>query len=81
APFQAIAFGDPASMGALSASATAALLGSAGDLAFVLDRDGVIRDVAVTSEDLARAGIADWIGRSWVDTVGVDSRPKVAEIL
>ncbi|MGQ7387953.1 PAS domain-containing protein, partial [Streptococcus suis] len=57
------------------------LLGSAGDLAFVLDADGVIRDVAVTAEDIARIGVADWIGRRWIDTVGIDSRPKVEEIM
>ncbi|MGL1728866.1 hypothetical protein ACSTG4_23495, partial [Vibrio parahaemolyticus] len=57
ASFQTIAFRDPGGIGVLSAATIADLLGSAGDLAFVLDADGVIRDVAVTAEDIARIGV------------------------
>jgi transcriptional regulator PpsR len=76
------AFANPDVMpGALSARVAASLLAAVGDVAFVLAGDGTILDVAVSQGDLAHYGFNDWIGDAWIDTVTVESRPKVAEML
>ncbi|MES2754873.1 MAG: transcriptional regulator PpsR [Pseudomonadota bacterium] len=67
--------------GALSAGVAASLLAAVGDVTFVLTTEGVVLDVAVPPGELADHGFADWIGRAWIDTVTVESRPKVEELL
>ena len=68
-------------LGALSAEAAARLLGAANDLTLVIDDQGVIRDLACGSDDLAEEGFGDWVGRPWVDTVTAESRAKVEGML
>jgi len=51
------------------------------DVALVVDKSGVIRDVAIGSEELSKAGLAGWIGVAWTDTVTSDSRHKVEELM
>jgi transcriptional regulator PpsR len=51
----------------------------AGDIALVIDRGGVIRDVAVGVSDNSFA--SQWIGAKWIDTVTVESRPKIQQLL
>ena len=67
--------------GGLSANAAASLLALMGDVTLILGTDGVILDVAVTERDLANHGFTSWIGDAWIDTVTVESRPKIAEML
>ncbi|MEJ1159225.1 transcriptional regulator PpsR [Prosthecomicrobium sp. N25] len=62
----------------LAPTAAADLIAASADLAFFLDSSGVIRDVAIGSEDLA---IEDVMGRPWVDIVAEDSRDKVTRLL
>ena len=71
------------SLGALDAETAAEVVTAATDLALVLDEGGVIRDLAVGSAELAdEFDPADtWIGRPWIDTVALDSRPKVEALL
>ncbi|MBC7782140.1 MAG: transcriptional regulator PpsR [Proteobacteria bacterium] len=69
------------SLGELDAEATATLLAVATDIALVVDAGGVIRDLAVGSEELELDGYADWIGQPWTSTVTVESRSKVEELL
>jgi len=71
------------SLGNLDADATAGLIASAADIALVLEEDGLIRDLAFSNEELAREfdGHESWLGRSWIDTVARDSRPKVEALL
>ena len=59
----------------------AALLAAAADVTLVMDKDGVIADVAFGGEDLARDAYRNWVGRRWVDTVTVESRPKIEDLL
>ncbi|WP_066648662.1 MULTISPECIES: transcriptional regulator PpsR [Sphingomonas] len=66
---------------AISPGMVASMLGSAGDLAFVLDAAGVVLDVAISESGLATHGFADAIGKPWIDTVTDESRIKVAEML
>lgn len=69
------------SFGGLSPSAAASLIAAAADVALVVDGKGVIRDVSVGSDEVAPDGYRKWVGRSWAETVTVESRPKVAELL
>ncbi|MBS0277611.1 MAG: transcriptional regulator PpsR [Proteobacteria bacterium] len=56
-------------------------MAAAGDVAMVIDREGIIRDLAISNSDLPMEGFADVIERRWVDTVTVESRRKVEELL
>ncbi len=57
------------------------LVTAASDVAMVIDRDGVIRDLALGSDDLQREGAGAWLDRRWLDVVTVESRPKVDALL
>jgi transcriptional regulator PpsR len=65
----------------VDADAAARLIGCAADVALVLDLDGVIRDVSVGSDELDAEGYGRWVGQPWIDTVTVESRPKVEALL
>ena len=65
----------------LDASAVADLVSTASDIVLVLDAQGVIRDVACHGEALLGLGCADWIGKSWLQTVTTESRPKIEALL
>lgn len=65
----------------LAPDLTAEIVASAADVALILE-DGVIRDVALGSHDLVQAGYGEsWVGQPWIDTVTVESRRKVEELL
>ena len=65
----------------LDPAAVASLLCTAADITLVLDTDGVIQDIAYGDEALAAELGAAWVGKIWLDTVGEDSRGKVAALL
>lgn len=65
----------------LSPRTIASLLGSAGDVAFVLDGAGVVLDVAVSDASLAKQPFVDTVGRPWIDSTTGDSRAKVTEMI
>ncbi len=67
--------------GVLSAGTAASLLAAAGDLAFILTEDGVVLDVAVSQGELAHHGFSGMVGEAWADTMTIESRPKVQEML
>lgn len=69
------------SVGPLSAAQAGRLVAAASDVALVLDGDGVIQDVTLGDETLAREHVESWIGRAWADTVTVESREKVEALL
>ncbi len=71
------------SLGNLDADAAATLIAAASDLALVIDDAGVIQDVSFHSEELARDldMLSAWIGRTWIDTVTVESQSKVEALL
>jgi transcriptional regulator PpsR len=69
-------------LGPLDVAVAARLIGAAADVAFLLDTDGIIRDMAFSDEEsLDPIGRREWIGRPWVETVTVESKPKVEELL
>ena len=77
-------FHDPdGSIGSLDATTAATLVATSADVALVLDRDGVIQDMAVQATDLSLEleGFGRWLGRPWSDTVSADSQRKVETLL
>ena len=78
------AFRDPQeSFGTLDAGTAATLVTTASDVALVMDRAGIIQDMAFHKSDLSLEleGYGRWFGRSWSETVSLDSQPKVASLL
>ncbi len=69
------------SLGGLDVASAAALIAAAADVALIVDRDGVIQDIAFGSDELSNEGYAKWRGQPWVETVTVESRPKVEQML
>ncbi len=69
------------SLGNIDIEATARLITAAADIALVLDKDGVVLDLAFDDQDLELQGADAWLGKPWIDTVTVESRPKVLELL
>ncbi|MCJ2046917.1 transcriptional regulator PpsR [Methylobacterium sp. J-078] len=69
------------SLGPLDAQAVGLLVAAATDLSLVIDGEGVIRDATFGNSDLAGEGCETWLGRPWIDTVTVESRPKIAALL
>jgi transcriptional regulator PpsR len=76
-PFDA---SDPA-LGELDARSAAALLAVAGDIALVIDSEGVVRDVTVTGGDSQFEGSRQWVGKPWNETVTVEARLKIDSLL
>lgn len=68
-------------LGDLDADAAAKLITAAADIAVVIDGKGIVRDIAVGSEEMSHEGYGSWVGQRWIDTVTVESRPKVEELL
>ncbi|MGA1342810.1 MAG: transcriptional regulator PpsR [Hyphomonas sp.] len=65
----------------LDSRALAVLLEQASDIAVIIE-NGLVKDVAIASEDLRRTGFAaGWIGRPWIDTVTTESRSKIEALL
>ena len=65
----------------LDAQAAGELIAAAADVTLLVDRKGIIRDVAFGSTDLEKEVGGDWQGMAWEDTVTVESRGKVAAML
>jgi transcriptional regulator PpsR len=51
------------------------------DVAVVIGRDSKVVDVAYRDKSLRAWDVEDWIGRPWRDTVTVESRDKIEELL
>lgn len=68
-------------IGTLDADAAAKVVAAAGDVAIILDGKGVIKDVAFSDPDFARDGFASWIGQRWTDTVTIESKIKIDELV
>ena len=67
--------------GLLDGESAGALIAAATDLSLVVDDEGVIRGTAFEASDLGNEGIEDWVGQRWVDTVTVESRPKIDSLI
>ena len=67
------------SLGALSSANVARLIGAAADITLIIDANGVICDISVSTDTLPNP--EKWIGRKWLDTVTVESRVKIDQLL
>ncbi|MCB1672859.1 MAG: transcriptional regulator PpsR [Gammaproteobacteria bacterium] len=65
----------------LTAEEAATLIDAATDIALVIDADGIIRDLSYNTDDLPPDNYEDWLNRPWLETVTVESRPKVKALL
>ncbi|MFM8516951.1 MAG: PAS domain-containing protein, partial [Nevskiaceae bacterium] len=65
----------------LDAETVAGLIVASTDVALIVDRRGVIRDLAIPNPELLDELGGDWVGKSLIDTVTEDSRPKVDLLL
>lgn len=66
----------------MEAQVIAAVVGASADIALVLDAYGVIRDVSLGSAEMRRLSeVRQWVGRPWIETVTVESRPKIQTML
>ena len=63
----------------MDGSASEQLAAMAGDVVLLLDKQGVVRDVA--GEAVSAGAIKKRIGEPWSDLVTVESRPKIADML
>jgi transcriptional regulator PpsR len=67
----------------LDASTAAALIAAVADVALIIDSDGIIIDRSFASEELGaelESG-KSWVGVPWVDTVTIETQPKVRALL
>jgi len=65
----------------LGADALGVLATANSDLALVIARDSKIIDVAYRDRSLKAWDVDEWVGKSWKDTVTVESRDKTDELL
>ena len=64
-------------IGSLTTDVAAALLTESNDLCLVVDKNDVIQDVAIGTEDPALNVALDWIGRSLQETTTIESHQKI----
>ena len=57
------------------------LLGVVSDVTLIMNDKGFIEDVSTGQDTMASLGCQGWIGKLWVDTVTVESRKKINELL
>jgi hypothetical protein len=75
-----IPFSDPDAMFAgFSREDIIQLAYAAGDFMLAIDENSIIRDIAVNVRDHGFA--SKWVGQKWTDTVTVESRPKIEQML
>lgn len=60
---------------------TATLLAASADVTMVVDRAGILQDIALGNEDFYPLDLESWIGRPFVDLVAIDSRTKSATLI
>lgn len=65
----------------LSADGVELLIAAATDITLVLDSDGIIRNLSVGDDEMPNDEYEGWMNRPWLETVTVESRPKVEELL
>lgn len=57
------------------------LISVSADVALLIEQ-GVVKDVALANKTLIENGYGeDWLGKAWIDTVTVESRPKIEALL
>jgi transcriptional regulator PpsR len=70
-----------AALGKLDTDRVANLIAATSDIALILDKKGMIRDIALGNDELSTQVADDWIGRPWSETVTAESRSKVEALI
>ncbi len=65
----------------VTSPAMSSILTAASDIALVLDRAGVIRDITLGPSDQPLDESRAWVGHDWIDTVTPESRTKITDML
>jgi transcriptional regulator PpsR len=68
-------------LAAQDATTVAAILSQSADVTLVLTPDGVICDRVLAGPDIPAKSFIGWPGRAWSETVTVESRPKIDQLL
>ena len=69
------------SLGAIDAVDAARLIAAASDVAFVVDGQGIIREVVADTDVLPQSEGQSWLNRPLIETVTSESRQKVVALL
>ncbi|MCR9270331.1 MAG: transcriptional regulator PpsR [Hyphomonadaceae bacterium] len=65
----------------LSVDRVAELIGAAADIALVVEK-GIVKDVALAHSSLIANGYQEtWLDKPWIETVTIESRPKIEALL
>ncbi len=65
----------------MTAESMSNVVAAAADISLIIDKKGIVNDVAFGSGELSNAGLKPLIGRPWVDTVTTETRHKISELL
>ncbi|WP_219894890.1 transcriptional regulator PpsR [Aquisediminimonas profunda] len=65
----------------LDVDVTSRILAAVGDVTIVIDDRGIVRDVALGGIAVPQVLAQDWLDKPWVDTVTIESRSKIEEML
>lgn len=68
-------------LGKLDPKAAVGLLAASSDVALILDEKGVVRDMALGSDEISVDDCGAWLGQPWEETVTVESREKIEDLL
>ncbi|BEI43122.1 MULTISPECIES: transcriptional regulator PpsR [unclassified Polynucleobacter] len=67
--------------GQLNPEEIANLVEASADISLTLNSEGVIQSIAFGNPDLRSPNLENWVGKSWIDVVTVESRPKIQALL
>lgn len=65
----------------MDTSAAVRLVMASADVAVVVNKDGIVKDVMLAQEARLPAEFGSWLGKRWIDTIAVDSRSKAQSLL
>jgi len=68
-------------MRGFDSTTTSKLVASSCDISLVIDEDGVVCDVGFGDDRSVIPEATGWVGQRWVDTVSIDSRQKIRDLL
>ena len=68
-------------MNKLSSESATSMLAETNDLCLIIDKGGFVRDVAIGTEDVVMQTAMNWRDQRWIDTVTVESQPKINALL
>ena len=68
-------------LGNLTASEAQLLLAAAADISLLLSQDGTVLDATVSNPDLEGVNAGSWIGKPWLESVTIETRPKLTSLL